>query len=257
MSGRLIASVLADFMGWRWSVAVVGAIGLASAAIFWKSLPESRYFTARPLRFGALIRAYGSHLTDTGLPWLFFLGFLLMGSFVTLYNYLQYRLTAPPFGLSQTWVGVLFSVYLVGIVASTAAGSLSDRFGRRKVLWIMIAILVAGLFMTRSDSLVWIVLGTAVFTFGFFAAHSVASSWIGRRARHSKAQASSLYLFSYYIGSSVVGSSAGMLWTGFGWDGIVWLLAAMQVLAFLVALRMAALKPLPIPEVAQPPAAGV
>lgn len=258
MSGRLLAAVLADFVSWRWAVGGTGVIGLCCALLFWRSLPDSRRFRSRPLSFASLVRAYGSHLVDPGLPWLFFLGFLLMGSFVTLYNYIQYRLTAPPFGLSQTTVGVLFSVYLIGIVASTLAGSLADRFGRRRVLWVMIVILLAGVLMTRADGLFLIVLGVAVMTFGFFAAHSVASSWIGRRALHSKAQASSLYLFFYYIGSSVVGSSAGVIWAGAGWNGIVWLLVGMQAVALLVALRMAVLKPLPIPEVVQPPpAAGV
>ena len=32
-----------------------------------------------------------------------------MGGFVTLYNYLGYRLTAPPYSLSQTAIGVIFA----------------------------------------------------------------------------------------------------------------------------------------------------
>ena len=37
--------------------------------------------------------------------------------------------------------------------------------------------------------------GLLLLTFGFFGSHSIASSWVGRRATHDKAQASSLYLF--------------------------------------------------------------
>ena len=36
-----------------------------------------------------------------------------------------------------------------------------------------------------------------LFAAGFFAAHSVARSWIGPRARRARGQASSLYLFTY------------------------------------------------------------
>lgn len=46
-----------------------------------------------------------------------------------------------------------------------------------------------------------------LFACGFFAAHSVASSWIGRRTRRAKGQASSLYLFCYYLGSSTAGEA--------------------------------------------------
>jgi YNFM family putative membrane transporter len=44
------------------------------------------------------------------------------------------------------------------------------------------AVMLAGLLLTLSDALPLIVAGMALFTFGFFASHSVASSWVGRRA---------------------------------------------------------------------------
>lgn len=52
-----------------------------------------------------------------------------------------------------------------------------------------------GAVLTLAASLVLKIIGIAVFTFGFFGSHSIASSWVGRRARAAKAQASSLYLF--------------------------------------------------------------
>jgi hypothetical protein len=64
------------------------------------------------------------HLRDPGLPWLFALPFLLMGCFVSLYNYIGYRLLAPPFGLRQSAVGLLSLLYLLGIFSSMWAGRL-------------------------------------------------------------------------------------------------------------------------------------
>lgn len=81
-----------------------------------------------------------------------------------------------------------------------------------------------------------------LFTAGFFAAHSVASSWIGRRARRAKGQASSLYLFCYYVGSSVAGTLGGVFWNNYGWNGIVIFLSVMLVLALWISR---ALKKLP------------
>ena len=105
-----------------------------------------------------------------------------MGSFVTVYNYVGFRLLAPPFGLSQTVVASIFLVYLVGTVSSAAVGSLAGRIGRRRVLWAMILLMLAGLALTLADTLPLLVAGMAVFTFGFFGAHSVVSSWVGIRA---------------------------------------------------------------------------
>jgi hypothetical protein len=52
----------------------------------------------------------------------------------------------------------------------------------------------AGVALMALDPLPCILLGVALLTVGFFAAHSVASSWVGRRARVAHAQASALYL---------------------------------------------------------------
>ncbi|MNE97557.1 Inner membrane transport protein YnfM [compost metagenome] len=80
-----------------------------------------------------------------------------------------------------------------------------------------------------------------VFTFGFFGAHSVASSWIGRRATKAKGQASSLYLFSYYAGSSVAGTAGGVFWHQAGWNGIGLFISSLLVVALLVALHLSRL----------------
>lgn len=73
---------------------------------------------------------------------------------------------------------------------------------------------------------------------GFFAAHSVASSWIGPRAKRAKGQASSLYLFSYYLGSSIAGTLGGVFWHNYGWNGVGAFIALMLVIALLVGTRL-------------------
>ena len=78
--------------------------------------------------------ALAEHLKNRGLPFLFLMGFVLMGSFVTLYNYVGYRLIAAPFNLSQTEIGAIFVVYLTGVVASPWSGKMADVFGRGRVL---------------------------------------------------------------------------------------------------------------------------
>lgn len=245
MCGRLLTGVVTDLAGWRAAVLVIGLLGLASGAVFARSLPPSRHFERKAVRPGRLLRAFGTHLRDAALPWLFVEGFLLMGGFVTAYNYIGYRLLAPPFSLSQTEVGLLFSVYLVGVATSAVVGDLAGRLGRRRVLWATFAVMLLGTAMTLSDSLWLIVPGIAVLTAGFFAGHSVASAWVGARARQSKAQASALYLFTYYLGSSVAGSLGGVFWTAYGWPGVTALTGGLLLAGLLVAARLSRVKPHP------------
>src|SRR5215469_9524775 len=220
MSGRLIAGVVADYCGWRAGVAVVGVVGLLSGLIFWQALPASRHFQPRPLQWRALFERFAGMFRDAALPWLFMEGFLLLGAFVTVYNYLGYRLLAPPYNLSQTVVGLIFGIYLVGTFSSAWMGHLAGKLGRRKVLWTAFALMLVGLLLTVATSLWLIVLGITAITFGFFGGHSIVSSWVGRRGGAAKAQASSMYLFSYYMGSSVAGASGGLFYARHGWNGV-------------------------------------
>ncbi|WP_371924699.1 MFS transporter [Pseudomonas sp. R5(2019)] len=241
MSGRLIIGVLIDFVSWHTAMLIIGGLALIAATVFWKILPESRNFRARSLKPRSLLDGFTMHFRDAGLPWLFLEAFVLMGAFVTLFNYIGYRLLAEPYHMSQALVGLLSVVYLSGIYSSAQIGALADKLGRRRVFWATIVVMFAGLGLTMLTPVPVIIVGMLIFTFGFFGAHSVASSWIGRRATKAKGQASSLYLFSYYAGSSVAGTAGGMFWHYAGWNGIGLFIGALLVVALLVAVRLSKL----------------
>jgi MFS transporter, YNFM family, putative membrane transport protein len=75
-------------------------------------------------------------------------------------------------------------------------------------------------------------------TAGFFAAHSVASGWVGGRARVAPAQASALYLCLYYIGSSIAGSVGGVFYARAAWPGTVIFVLALLALALASAVSL-------------------
>jgi MFS transporter, YNFM family, putative membrane transport protein len=181
LSGRIIAGVLAEHGGWRVAVAGVSGLAVACAVAFTIALPRSRFFTPVPLRLRVLGSSLRQNLADPGLLRLYLIGFALMGAFVTVYNYLTFRLSGAPFHLSTSVIGALFIVYLVGTYSSTMAGRLIDRLGRRVVLAIGVVVAAAGVALTLPASLLWIVAGLVLLTAGFFAAHSVASGWVGGR----------------------------------------------------------------------------
>lgn len=244
MLGRMLTSLVSDFYNWRLALGLMGAAGMYAAWEFWRSLPASKNFRPGSRGVAGLVKGARSHFTDAGLPWLFALAFLLMGAFVSMYNYIGYRLLGAPFVLRPSVVGLLSMLYLLGIFSSVWAGRLADRLGRRNVLWLVMGAMVAGLLITLVNFLPAIVLGMGLFTFGFFASHSVASSWVGRRARAPQALASALYLCFYYLGSSVVGWCAGVAWEHGHWPGVVAILATVLGVAMLIGLKLRTLAPL-------------
>lgn len=253
MSGRLLVGFVTDAHGWRAALLAVGALGIVCAIAVAVSLPASRRFVPQPQTLRGQVTAYAAHTRDAGLPWLYATSFLIMGSFVAVYNYIGFRLAAAPFSLSQSQIGAIFIVYLVGVAASALMGRLADRYTRRNVLWISESIFVAGVLLTLAGNVAAIVAGMAILTFGFFGAHSVASSWVGRRATSNRAHASALYLFAYYLGSSVIGSLGGLAFGSFGWIGTVGMVSALLAVALLIAvvvLRVVA--PAELPREASP-----
>jgi YNFM family putative membrane transporter len=242
MGGRLASAAIAEAGGWRDAVALVGLISLGCAAAFAFALPREQRV---PLKMGAtaLLPTIRVHFSDPGLRYLFALGFLLMGAFVTTYNYIGFRLEAPPFSLSPTTIGFVYCIYLIGAVASALMGELAGRYGRRRVVGFAIAFMPIGVLMTLSNNLWLTILGVGAITIGFFGGHSIASSWVGLRADTAKAQASALYLFFYYAGSSVAGSIGGWVFTLGAWPGEAAFLGGLSALALVIALKLARVPP--------------
>jgi MFS transporter, YNFM family, putative membrane transport protein len=115
------------------------------------------------------------------------------------------------------------------------------RFGRTRMLLLTMATMAVGALLTLAQGLPTIVAGIAVLTCGFFGAHTIASAWVGSRARTARAQAASIYLFSYYLGSSVSGTIGGLFWTWYGWQGVVLMIMALLATGLCLWKRLAQL----------------
>jgi len=255
MIGRIGSSVIADWLGWRVALGSVGVICLIGAFVFRWAAPVSRSFVPRRHDLASFLDSIHVLRRDAGLPWLYCEGFLLMGAFITIYNYVSFRLLAPPYSLSQSAVGAIFLFYIVGSFVSTWYGRLAGRLGRRRVFWIPILVFLIGVGMTAASPLILIVAGIGVATAGYFGAHSVASSWVGRRGHAAPAQAAAFYSFFMYVGSSVLGSAGGVAWNHGKWPGVALFTMVLLALALAVALRLISVRPLPQNIATGPPEA--
>lgn len=238
MSGRIIIGILTDIFNWRVALCTIGVLSLAASLLFVIELPPSKHFQPRTLEIRNLFKSLLSHLKNPSLLSLFCIGFLLLGSLVSLYNYIGFQLIAPPYSLSPTLVSFIFVLYLTGTFSSTWMGRLADKHGQQKILLGALFIMFVGVLITLSISLILKIVGIAMLTFGFFGGHSIASSWVGRLATHDKAQASSLYLFFYYVGSSIGGTAGGTFWTLYGWAGVVGMIICFIILAVILSTRL-------------------
>jgi len=238
LAGRIVAGALADHGGWRVALACVAGMSVVCAAAFALLLPRSAHFTPAPPRVRGLLGTLRRNLCDTGLLRLYLIALAIVGSLVTVYNYVTFRLSAAPFRLSATVIGFLFVAYLAGTYSSAFAGRAADRFGRYPVLCLALPVTAAGALLTLPSSLGLVVVGLVVLTGGFFAAHAVASSWVGARARVATAQASALYTCAFYIGSSVAGSLGGVFYGFGGWPATVAFVLGLLAIALVSAVSI-------------------
>jgi MFS transporter, YNFM family, putative membrane transport protein len=229
LAGRLVTGPVAQFAGWRAGVLTVAVLCAVAATAFVKLAPRAQGFT--PSRSNALGRKLLANLRSPKQLVLFSQGFLLMGGFVAMYNFLGFRLMAAPFHMPQTLVSLVFLAYLAGTWASARAGAEASRFGRRPVLLASTATMIAGTAITLSGNIFAVLIGLILATAGFFGAHSIASGWVGADAGDSKAQASSLYNLCYYAGSSAVGWLGGVAFDAAGWPAVAGMVIGLAVLA--------------------------
>lgn len=239
MMGRVGCGLLVDLSSWRIAMAAFGALDLLCALGFRLLLPPSRNFK-RQMGFHIPyhLEAWRSHLRHEALPLVFLTGFLVMGSFVAIYNYAGFRLEAAPYHMTQSEISLIFTSYILGMISSSLAGRLLDRYPRHFVLNAGLIFMVAGIGLTLLPQLVSILVGIASLTIGFFVAHAVASGSVGKLAQSTKGHASSLYLLAYYLGSSFIGSMAGWFWASHGWVGVVSFTLLLLVVAFGLTRRL-------------------
>lgn len=228
--GRIVAGPVAEYTNWRIGTLTVSMIAALAAALFVWLAPKPRT-TLVDSQIRDLPGRLWVNLREPGMAALYGQGFLLMGGFVAIYNYLGFRLEAVPFGLPQSLISLIFVAYLSGTVSSRVAGNLATKHGRSVVLAGSTATMIAGVALTMASNLAVILTGLVILTMGFFAAHAIASGWTGQRAVHGRAQATSLYNLFYYGGSSVVGWIGGVVFQSQGWNALALFVIALAVIA--------------------------
>ncbi|WP_378738829.1 MFS transporter [Nocardia brasiliensis] len=238
LAGRVIPAFTLGLASWRWAEATISVAAAVCTVWFVRGLPPSRGFDARPAGIRTVLSDLAAQLRHRGLLCLFALAFVLVGGFVSLYNFLGYRLTQAPFELPAAVAGSVFVLYLAGTAASAATGRLADRLGRHRILAAAVATMGLGLILTIPDNLVTLVLGIALCTAGFFGSHTVASAWVGAMANGNRGAASSLYLFAFYLGSAVIGGGGGIAYTHYGWTGLTLCVAVLLLIAAILVCAL-------------------
>ncbi|WP_454046038.1 MFS transporter [Chryseobacterium sp. Marseille-Q8038] len=234
MSGRIMATLFAGEFGWRNAVLLIGIESFILAVVFWKLFPESRFFNPQKTDYHLKVKQMKFFLTNPYMLRLYCTAALLMGVFVSVYNYLTFRLEAKPFSLSHFIIAFIFLMYIFGVFGTMIVGRLSQKFPMNSILKISILSMLTGAALLLSENIYILIFGLGLFTLSFFAAHTMASQMTALYAKRGKSSATSIYWLFYYFGSSILGSGTGYLLHAYSWNVFIGVLIISVIIALLL-----------------------
>lgn len=226
--GRMGAGFFAEHGGWRVSFLVLGGTTFAGALAVGRWLPASRAVAkaSRPSNWWSEV---AHHLGNRRLLSTYAVGFGVLFSLVATFTYITFHLAAFPYRLGPTRQGMIFCVYLLGLVVTPVSGAWIQRFGAANAVLASIALSCAGVLLTLAGPLTVVVAGLAMCTSGVFVCQAAASNFVGQVADRSRSVAAGLYVSCYYAGGSTGAVVSGWAWSRAGWPGCVALVVAVQV----------------------------
>ncbi len=218
MGGRVISSWIGAEYSWRTASVSIGLICALFAVLFMIFSPKSLNFIPRKENFKSLITSNIKLITSKALVPFYLTGGLILGVFVSLYNYMGFYLVKPPFNFPAYYIHYIYFMYIFGVFGSIATAGLTRKFNHFSVLKSMLLISAAGILLLFISNFWIVTLGLAAFTFNFFVVHVLCNRIVSDYNIAKRSVTISIYLLVYYLGSSILGSATGVLLDSFGWQ---------------------------------------
>lgn len=221
ISGRLFSGFLADAFNWRASFIGAAVISIICLSFFWWALPKSKNFQPQKPSPTRMLNDLFAHLKNPLLLFVYILGGLNFFIFINQYSYVTYLLSADPWLLSSSFLGMLFLTYLTGTWAASMSGRIALVLAQPLCMAMGVGLLMLGSLVMLIPSVWAIIGGLLINSFGFFFCHSNITSWVSRQAQTARASASALYLVFYYVGASTGGFYLDPFWQVMQWQGVI------------------------------------
>ncbi len=206
LGGRLLGGWIHSPLHWRYAFVSASILVLiATFTAFWW-LPRTSIENKRQ----HITIGYWELLKRRDLLLIYFCGAGSFLIFSSVFNYLPFRMTAPPFSFSTELTTLFYLVYVVGIFMGPTAGRAGNRFGSGNTLLGGVAVLGVSLTLILLPSITAVVIALLGICAGFFTIHAAAVGSLNRKLSSGQGRANALYVLFYYMGGVV-------------WNYLVWI----------------------------------
>ncbi|MBD1569640.1 MFS transporter [Aliivibrio fischeri] len=238
ISGRLFGGVITDHFDWQTAVIFMASVSFIGAMLVAFVLPKESKVHEDKMELSAYYRVIVQHLRNRRLFLAMVIGGVNFALFVNLYSVTGFRLIAEPYSLPLSITSMIFLCYLSGTVSSRLVGLWSQRFNPVLGMFTGTVMSLIGMFITTSDSLIIIVIGLNVLSFGAFFTHSLAYGWVSQQAETAKSTATALYLVHYYVSGSLGGFYLMFCWQHGGWSAVMLGASFLYMIIFALCWRL-------------------
>lgn len=239
---RVVSGALADISGWRSVYFVSACLTLAIAAILFKALPPERK-RGGTLSYPRLILSLFALFRDEPVLRIrAIIAMLIFAGITTLLTPMALALSAPPFSLSHTAIGLFGLAGAAGALGAARAGRWVDRGHGQRVTGVALALMLfawlpIGLL---PHSILWLVAGVVIFDFGLQAVHVTNQGMIYRVRPEAQSRLTAGYMAFYSIGSAIGSWSSTLAYARAGWTGVSLLgagIAALTIIFWAATLK--------------------
>ncbi|MFC9336293.1 MFS transporter [Arthrobacter sp. NPDC057009] len=219
---RLISGVVADMFGWRMIYGLASGTILVLAVIMWNAIPVLA--PRERISYGRLLYSVlqvASRYPRARILPLF--GAPLMCVFTAFWTGLTLLLSAPPFSLSATSIGLVSLLGVLGVIGAQFTGRVYDRGWAVPAIGLgliatLAAVTVAGL---GSSSLVAILVSVALLSVGAQSVLVLLQTMMVSIDPAARSRLNTAHIVSNFIGGALGSTLAAVLWQVGQWAAIM------------------------------------
>ncbi|OKO89243.1 transporter [Bradyrhizobium sp. NAS80.1] len=231
---RTISGTLSDLFGWRSVYIVSAAATLVVVVALAKVLPrQEERRTSMPYT-----RLIGSVFTlfieEPVLITRAVLALLIFTAITILWTPMVLPLSAPPFSLSHTEIGLFGLAGAMGAVGAASAGRLADRGHAQRITGIALAIMLVSWLPIAllSHSLWGLIIGVVTIDYGLQAVHVSNQSLIYRVRPEARSRLTAGYMIFYSAGCATGSIVSTLVYAQAAWTGVCVVGGAISAAAF-------------------------
>lgn len=231
--GRFITGLTATYLHWHWAFVIL-SLGLAvGVLLLFRLQHDAKLHLLRP-NWTIVSRTIKNPIFGR----IYLIIFLTFFCFASILNILPFRLLSLNQQATELQISLMYSGYLIGIIAALTSIYFSRRLGEHYAIIMGLSIYCVALLLFFVPNITVFFINMFVFCAGMFLVHSVLSSHLNHIANENKGLINGLYIACYYAGGTVGSYIPNYLYRFGGWSFYLFCLLGLVGCALWVTYRL-------------------